>query len=110
MSSRQKEKFTAYCKLKSLIIKGSLQRMGGLQWVIRECWEEGAVPPQPLRMVSRGAAHCLRSYNVRRHREDDFGGASQLLEQGRAGNKKYHEGLAIPQTTSISSLLSTCRT
>lgn len=110
MSSGQKEKFTAYCKLKRLIIKGSLQRVGGLQWVIRKCWEDGMVPPQPSRMASRGAAHCVRGYKVQRPREDAFVGTSQLLVQGRASNEKHHEGLATPQTTSISGLLSTRRT
>lgn len=51
------------------------------------------------------AAHCVWGYKVQHPREDASGGASQLLVQGRAGNKKHHEGLATPQTTSISGLL-----
>lgn len=110
MSSGQKEKFIAYCKLERLIIKGSLQCVGGLQWVIRKCWEDAMVPPQPSRMASRGAVHCVWGYKVQRPREDAFAGASQLLVQGRASNEKHQEGLATPQTTSISGLLSTCCT
>lgn len=101
-----KEKFTAYCKLERLIIKCSLPYIGGLQRVIRKCWED--IRCAAFENGLTVAAHCVWGYKV--IREDASGGASQLLVQEGQATKKHHLRVSHPTDNEHLRSASTCCT